>query len=400
MKAKSFSLVLVLVLFMLGGFVLGVNIFDIGNLSNLGNLGVLGKKTTETVSVGELKKALKDKTFTLINVHTPYAGEIEKTDLFVPFDEVVANSSLLPKDKAAPIILYCETGRMSKEALESFKKLGYTNVRHLAGGIEAWKKSGGKILDLSKLESEVLPEKGAELPVSWGDLGPQLTLLGVIDQEKFAAVVKLTDEQKEILTKGSDKKIKIDKGNVQFVVNVLWAAGLAQKSIVYDEGPMGKEYKKDVANFASTGGWTLAKGDAMQYYNRYDLIPLTADQQQKVAEIAKNVYRPCCGNSTYFPDCNHGMAALAMIELMVAKGVDEATIYKNILAFNAFWFPDTYLTTATFFARQGGNVTAWKDVNPKEIMGVKYSSGQGAAEIAKKVGPLPWRPKTGTSCGA
>ena len=195
---------------------------------------------------------------------------------------------------------------------------------------------------------------------------------------------------------GSDQKIKIDSKNSQFVVDMLWAFGLAQKSIVYEEGPLGKEYKNEVGNFASTGGWTLAKGDAIKYLNRYDLISLTSDQQKLVGEIAKNVYRPCCGNSTWFPDCNHGMAALAAIELMVSAGLPEEQIYKEILKLNSFWFPDTYLTTAVYFDRAG---TSWDKVNAKEVLGDKYSSGKGAADIAKKVGPLPGSDTGGGSCG-
>ena len=45
--------------------------------------------------------------------------------------------------------------------------MGYTDVRHLVGGMDAWTKTGGKILDLSLVEKEVLPEAGVELPVVW-----------------------------------------------------------------------------------------------------------------------------------------------------------------------------------------------------------------------------------------
>ncbi|MEK7065546.1 MAG: rhodanese-like domain-containing protein, partial [Patescibacteria group bacterium] len=309
-----------------------------------------------------------------------------------------ANSASLPKDKNAPIILYCKTGRMSAEALETMKKLGYTNVKHLAGGMEAWQKAGRAIADLRTLEADVLPKEGIELPVSWADIGPKLIALGVIDEAKFRKAVTLTPEQEEILTKGSTTNIRIDATNSQFVVDMLWALGLAQKSVVYDEGPMGTEYKKEAGNFASTGGWTLARGDALSYLNRYDLIPLTAEQQRKVGEISQNVYRPCCGNSTWFPDCNHGMAALAIIELLVSANVDEATIYKKVLGFNSFWFTDSYLYVATDFARQG---IAWADVDAKRVLGAEFSSGQGAAAIAKKVGRLPWRAASaGGSCGA
>jgi len=286
---------------------------------------------------------------------------------------------------------------MSEEALGTVRKLGYTNVRHLSGGFDAWEKSGGKRMDLSKLEEAVLPKEGVTLPVSWGDLGSKLVEAGVINLPEFQKVVNMTPEQEKILTVGSDEKIMINAQNSQFVVDVLWALGLAQKSIVYTDGPLGKEYAKEQGNFASTGGWSLARGEATGYLNRFDFIPLTAEQQVKVGEIAKNVYRPCCGNSTWFPDCNHGMAALAVIELLVSAEIPEKEIYRLVLGFNSFWFPDTYLTTATYFARQG---TTWDNIDAKEVLGEKYSSGRGAGDIAKKVGPLPYRPTQGGSCGA
>lgn len=377
-----------------------LSLFVVGVLS----LGFfLGRNQTtlspggDTVSARQLKKMLGKKNFTFINVHTPYEGEIEKTDAFIAYDKLVEQSSMLPKDKKTPIILYCQSGRMSEEALSTLRKLGYTNVKHLTGGFEAWQKTGGTLMDLSKLEDIVLPGAGVTLPVSWGDLGKKLVDAGVINFSEFTKVVNMTPEQEKILTTGSDEKIMINAQNSQFVVDVLWALGLAQKSIVYTDGPLGKEYAKEQGNFASTGGWNLARGKATDYLNRYDLIPLTAEQQVKVGEIAKNVYRPCCGNSTWFPDCNHGMAALAVIELLVSAGVSEMDIYRYVLGFNSFWFPDSYLTVATYFARQG---TSWGSVDPKEILGEKYSSGRGAGDIAKKVGPLPYRPTQGGSCGA
>lgn len=394
-NVRSAKTLLLLVGLILLGFFAGTNRGTLRTVFR--NPLVLTQNQGNSVSAGELKTMLANKAFTMINVHTPYEGEIERTDAFIPYDQIVANASSLPKDKNTAIILYCKTGRMSTEAMGTFKKLGYTNVKHLAGGMEAWEKSGGKLLDLSSLENEVLPKDGVELPVSWNDIGPKLVSLGVIDLTKFKEAVKVTPEEESILTKGSDTKIRITKDNSQFIVDMLWAVGLAQKSVVYDEGPMGKEYKKDAANFASTGGWTLSSGSAMNYLNRFDLVPLTREQQENVGEIAKNVYRPCCGNSTWFPDCNHGMAALAAIELMVASGVSEDAIYQNVLALNSYWFGDTYLTIATYFARQG---IPWSNVNPKTILGQEYSSTQGASAIAQKVGPLPYRPTSGGGCSA
>lgn len=250
---------------------------------------------------------------------------------------------------------------------------------------------------LQKLAAVVLPAEGFTLPVSWGEIGPRLISAGVIDLEKFTQAVSPTEEQLQIVIEKSEERVQIDATNGQFVVDLLWALGLAQKSIVYDEGPLGKEYKDEVGNFASTGGWTLAKGEATQYLNRFDLIDLDAAEQARVGEIAKNIYRPCCGNPTWFPDCNHGMAALAAIELMVDAGLSDEQIYKEVLKLNSFWFPDTYLTAAVYFDRQG---VAWENVDAKEVLGESVSSAQGAADIAKTVGPLPTNEIIGGSCGA
>lgn len=246
-------------------------------------------------------------------------------------------------------------------------------------------------------QEKVLPEAGFTLPISWGDLGPRLIAAGVIDEKKFRETVNLNSDEEKILKEGTEAPILINADNSQFVVDLLWAIGLAQKSDVYTEGPMGQEYKKEVGNFASTGGWTLAKGDAVNYLGKFELLDLSPEQQKRVSEIAKNVYRPCCGNSTWFPDCNHGMAALAAIEMMVAKNLSDKEIYQNVLKLNSFWFPGTYLTTATYFLRQG---IPWEKVDAKRVLSAEFSSGQGAARIAEEVNPVPVKGGGGGGCGA
>jgi rhodanese-related sulfurtransferase len=46
-------------------------------------------------------------------------------------------------DKAAPLVLYCGGGFRSALAAESIQKMGYTNVRSMAGGWSAWLERGG-----------------------------------------------------------------------------------------------------------------------------------------------------------------------------------------------------------------------------------------------------------------
>lgn len=77
----------------------------------------------------------------VVNVHTPYAGEIDGTDTFIAFDEIVGDSRL-PTDKDAELVLYCQSGRMSQTAAESLVGAGYTNVADLEGGMDAWQDAG------------------------------------------------------------------------------------------------------------------------------------------------------------------------------------------------------------------------------------------------------------------
>ena len=89
----------------------------------------------------ELAAMLRAKDFTLVNVHVPYAGEIEPTDAFIPFDTIASRLAELPATDQ-PIVLYCQTGRMSAIAAETLVKAGYTDVWDLAGGMEAWTAAG------------------------------------------------------------------------------------------------------------------------------------------------------------------------------------------------------------------------------------------------------------------
>lgn len=89
----------------------------------------------------ELATALKHKSFTLINVHVPFEGAIAGTNAFIPFD-AIKGSARLPRDHAAQIVLYCRSGRMSAIARATLNTLGYSNVRELQGGFDAWKQAG------------------------------------------------------------------------------------------------------------------------------------------------------------------------------------------------------------------------------------------------------------------
>ncbi len=96
-----------------------------------------------TIEPRELETMLKTKDFPLVNVHIPYEGEIAGTDSFMVFDQI--DSSKLPKNKKAELVIYCRSGRMSTIAAQTLVKLGYSNVRELRGGFNAWVAAGLKL---------------------------------------------------------------------------------------------------------------------------------------------------------------------------------------------------------------------------------------------------------------
>lgn len=82
--------------------------------------------------------------YAVINVHVPYAGEIEGTDTHTPYNDIEALMAFLP-NKEAPIILYCASGRMSEEASRNLIRQGYTQVWDVPGGMNAWRASGREL---------------------------------------------------------------------------------------------------------------------------------------------------------------------------------------------------------------------------------------------------------------
>ncbi len=76
-----------------------------------------------------------------INVHTPDEGAIAGTDLTIPFDQV-DRATDLPADRDTPLAVYCRSGNMSIEAVDSLEAQGYTDIAELDGGFNAWSEGG------------------------------------------------------------------------------------------------------------------------------------------------------------------------------------------------------------------------------------------------------------------
>src|SRR3989337_2568716 len=63
-------------------------------------------------------------------------------------------------------------------------------------------------------------------------------------------------EQLTVLREGSDEPIHVDASNAYFLLDVLWALGLANKNTVLTEGPMAQQGWEQAGGYANTDGWT------------------------------------------------------------------------------------------------------------------------------------------------
>jgi rhodanese-related sulfurtransferase len=60
----------------------------------------------------------------------------------LPLARLAASGAELAKRKERPVIVYCDGSERSAKALAALKKLGFTRVANLSGGIAAWQQAG------------------------------------------------------------------------------------------------------------------------------------------------------------------------------------------------------------------------------------------------------------------
>lgn len=114
-----------------------------GGVANVWNdscEGVTAKR--QEITPEKLLEMLDNKDFELINVHTPYAGEIVGTDTHIHHLDADAQEAYLGGDKTAHVVVYCLTGPMSTIAGDELVKRGYCNVKDMAAGASVWQQLG------------------------------------------------------------------------------------------------------------------------------------------------------------------------------------------------------------------------------------------------------------------
>ena len=108
--------------------------------------GCDGWTALKRLSPAEVSDLLAASDPIVINVHTPYAGDIPGTDTSIPYSNVDAIEAYLNHDHCADVVLICLSGGMSQSAGNELVKRGYLRVRDLAGGMMAWEAAGYPLL--------------------------------------------------------------------------------------------------------------------------------------------------------------------------------------------------------------------------------------------------------------
>jgi rhodanese-related sulfurtransferase len=79
----------------------------------------------------------------VVDVSEPdeYAAGHVNNSKNVPFSQLDEKLAGQVKNKELPLILVCTSGARSNRAVAVAKKLGFTNVQSMAGGLKAWREA-------------------------------------------------------------------------------------------------------------------------------------------------------------------------------------------------------------------------------------------------------------------
>ncbi|BCX15741.1 MAG: hypothetical protein KatS3mg097_633 [Candidatus Parcubacteria bacterium] len=273
-----------------------------------------------------------------------------------------------------------------------FSKFNYIN-----GNLMANKVNVENIIQA--IVAQVLPKEGFQTRLAFGNSVQKMIDCKVIDIEKLKKLYNGNiPEYIQKAIDGNNEPIVINNETANYLLTLFWPLGLSNKTEFNENIPFSK---KDLPYLASTGGWWLGeKNNGVEYFNKCEIIKLTPEQESIVYEVAQNTYRPCCNNSTFAQDCNHGSALLGALELAASQGYSKDELYKLALQLNSFWFPDNYVKIALY--KKLVENQDWQNINPKEIMSIKYSSISGYLQnVEKKLAQLnlPGIQTQGAGCG-
>jgi rhodanese-related sulfurtransferase len=97
-----------------------------------------GYNNTQPAAINDQIKATKVALIDVREASEFATGKIEGS-VNVPVRTLIKSLDKLPADKTAPVVLICASGHRGMMSIVALNLLGYTNVKNIAGGLNAWK---------------------------------------------------------------------------------------------------------------------------------------------------------------------------------------------------------------------------------------------------------------------
>ncbi|QED49300.1 rhodanese-like domain-containing protein [Cytobacillus dafuensis] len=100
---------------------------------------ILPTKGVRHISTAELKNELQDKTKQFIDVRTPgeFKGNSIRGFKNIPLNQLTKRANELVKEKE--VVVICQSGMRSQQASKVLKKLGFSKIANVKGGVSAWR---------------------------------------------------------------------------------------------------------------------------------------------------------------------------------------------------------------------------------------------------------------------
>ncbi|MBL7081564.1 MAG: rhodanese-like domain-containing protein [Candidatus Omnitrophica bacterium] len=126
----------------------------------------LQEKSYSDINASELMRKIERKEeFVLLDVRTEdeYAQGYIKGAISIPYREIDVKTVNLGCP-CREVVIYSKSGHRSANIGKSLAGVGFVDVKNLLGGIQAWKKTGGKIVkgDFEAEGRAALPDAGGQ----------------------------------------------------------------------------------------------------------------------------------------------------------------------------------------------------------------------------------------------
>ena len=107
-------------------------------------------QTNNDLEIDEFVKKMASEKYLLIDVRTAEefaAGHIQGA-INIDYYSADFSNQIEKIGKEKPVLLYCRSGNRSAKSMQMMYEMGFVEVKHLDGGIKAWKAENRKIVQL------------------------------------------------------------------------------------------------------------------------------------------------------------------------------------------------------------------------------------------------------------